>query len=98
MTEFPKFYFEGNLYFADVNGIKDLKKIVAAYAENSTMGSRELFEKSKNNPDSEVPYYGLRRECDGPVSLYEFFKRSGYDVEALLKELDDFEELLVALH
>ncbi len=69
--QFPIFYFEGNLYFDYVKSFNDLKKVLQAYEGTETIDY--LLDNAHNNPNSEDPYYGFRRECSGDKTLRQFF-------------------------
>ena len=72
---FPKFWYEGNLYFGYVSSLEDLKKVFKNYEGHENVDA--LLDKSKNNPDSDDDYFGLRRECNGTKTLREFLVEKG---------------------
>src|SRR6185369_8824343 len=78
--EFPKFWFEGNLYFNWINSEEDLQKLFVAY--EGSMTPDEILDKSKNQnyPDKGHDYtiYGLRSEhIHGDKTLREFLEENG---------------------
>ena len=75
MIKFPKFWYEGNLYFNYVSSIEDLQKLFNNYKGSESVD--DLLDKSKNNPQSKDDYYGLRRECNGTKTLRKFLIENG---------------------
>ena len=77
MKEFPEFWFEGNLFFDYVLSMEDLYRLFNNY--DGQLSIDEILDKSKNCDGVDYPYYGLRRECDGNISLREFLVSKGFD-------------------
>jgi len=78
--EFPKFWFEGNLYFNWVNSQEDLQKVFELY--EGSMTPDEILDRSKNEQylEKEPNYntYGLRSEhIHGDKTLREYLEEHG---------------------
>lgn len=71
---FPNFWFEGNLYFKDVFSLEDLRNVFQAYANNYE-NPDIVLDNAHNDPDSSSLKFGLRHECDGPISLRAFLSK-----------------------
>ena len=75
--EFPRFWFESNLYFYWVNDLNDLQKVFDAYEGHLTPD--EILDVSKN-VDDKLDNFGLRMEHKGSVSLRQFLTDNGVEL------------------
>jgi hypothetical protein len=73
--KFPIFWFEGNLFFNLIQSFDDLKRLFDTYKGEESIDS--ILDKTRNKSDSSVPYYGFGTDCDGTISLREFFYENG---------------------
>jgi hypothetical protein len=74
MNEFPKFWFEGNLYFGWVNDFEDLKSVFEQYKGHLTRD--EILDKAVNK-DDKLDEFGLRIEHRGNVTLRQYLTDKG---------------------
>ena len=52
----------------------DLQELFERYER--TLTKDELLDRSMNNPNSKVPYFGLRSECNGTTSLRKYLNKN----------------------
>lgn len=78
MKNFPRFWFEGNLYFNWVNSLDDMQKVFDAYKDQMTKD--EIVDKAVNT-DAGMKNFGLRAEHKGTVTLRKFLKDHGIKVK-----------------
>ncbi|MBU1179380.1 hypothetical protein KJ885_00360 [Patescibacteria group bacterium] len=86
MGNWKKFWFEGNLYFGWVKSIDDWRKAVEIYGEHFTPLSRLLEAREAPHETNRYPKFGFASECCGKLTLGEWAKQNGMDLEI---ELDD---------
>lgn len=81
MKTWTRFYFEGNLWFGEVEGPKDWKQLLKAYASDGMsakklMSARECVRKDDPRFPALPPKFGFAIECTGPRTLGEFFEEN----------------------
>ena len=74
MNEFPKFWFESNLYFGWVQSFEDLKSVFEQYKGHLTRD--EILDKAVNKDDT-FTEFGLRVEHRGNVTLRQYLTDKG---------------------
>jgi len=78
MTQFPKFWFEANAYYGNINSLEDLKNLLEIYEGSESVDG--VLDKAKNCPDVNSDYYGFRTECNGEKTLRQFLVEKGLNV------------------
>lgn len=73
-TDFPSFWFEGNLAFFMVNNLNDLQRVFDQYKDQMTPD--QILDKSVN-VDEKLDNFGLRMEHNGNVTLRQFLTDNG---------------------
>ena len=78
MKPFPRFWFEGNLFFAWVNNAEDLQKVFVEYDGQATKD--EILDKAVNLEDGVLNNFGLRGEYNGNLTLRQFLTDNEVEV------------------
>ena len=73
MTNFPKFWFEGNLWSNWVSSFEDIKELFKTY--NGTESVDGILDKAHNCPDTET--FGFKSEHYGKTTLRQFLTDNG---------------------
>lgn len=76
MKQFPRFWFEGNLFFNWVENLDDLQRVFDAY--DGYLTKDEVLDKALNK-DDKLDEFGLRMEHKGSVTLRQFLNEKGID-------------------
>jgi hypothetical protein len=77
MNNFPRFWFESNLYFGWVENLDDLNKVFEQW--EGQMTKDEILDKAVDFPDGNFKEFGLRTEHTGNVTLRQFLEEKGVD-------------------
>ncbi|MFA5366594.1 MAG: hypothetical protein WC333_01815 [Dehalococcoidia bacterium] len=82
MKDFPRFWFEGNLYFGWVNNLDELN-VVFEYYKEGHMTKDEVLDKAVSLEDEDKSgkhtEFGLRIEHRGSMTLRQFLEEKGVD-------------------
>ena len=71
------FWFESNLAWGMIHGPEDWQQIKEAYPNTDLRTAKEAATYAQV---IRKPYYGFRRECEGPKTLGEFFDENGMEI------------------
>jgi hypothetical protein len=71
------FWFEGNQAWGMIYSPGDWQRIKEAYPDTDLRMAKESIVYSQ---EICKPYFGFRRECEGPKTLGEFFAENGMEI------------------
>ncbi len=78
MKNFPRFWFDGNLFFGWINNADDLQKLFHEY--DGHMTKDEVLDKSVNLEDGVLNNFGLRGEYNGSLTLRQFLTDNDVEI------------------